>query len=79
MNCLSCGKPLHGEEKKSGWHKRCIKVFFGTEEIPEIEIDDDFINSVETNRYLVLGYDCTECGQKQNIVDENDIYGIEII
>ena len=45
----------------------------------EIEIDDDFINSVETNRYLVLGYDCTECGQKQNIVDENDIYGIEII
>ncbi len=39
MNCLCCGKPLLSSDV-SGWHKSCIKHFFGTTEIPEIEIDD---------------------------------------
>lgn len=40
MNCLCCGKPIKPGEDKTGWHKSCIKRFFSTNEIPEIEIDD---------------------------------------
>lgn len=39
MNCLCCGKPLLTQED-SGWHKSCIKRFFGTTKLPKIEIDD---------------------------------------
>lgn len=40
MNCLYCGKPL---TKDSGnhWHESCIKRFFGTNEIPEIDISKE--------------------------------------
>lgn len=49
MNCLCCGKPLKTEEP-SGWHKSCIRRFFGTTVIPELEIDDDALErlAVET-------------------------------
>lgn len=40
MNCLCCGKPLRLGEEQIGWHKSCIKRFFGTSVIPEIEIDE---------------------------------------
>ena len=40
MNCLCCGKPLRTENTRSGWHKSCIKRFFGTTELPEIAIDE---------------------------------------
>lgn len=40
MNCLRCGKPLRAEDEKNGWHKSCIRRFFGTGRIPEIRIDD---------------------------------------
>ncbi|MCD7774826.1 MAG: HipA domain-containing protein [Clostridiales bacterium] len=43
MNCLCCGKPLCTPEE-SGWHKSCVRSFFGTEKIPEIEIDDKTLN-----------------------------------
>ena len=43
MNCLCCGKPLH-EPNETGWHMACIKRFFGTESLPEIEIDDKTLN-----------------------------------
>lgn len=43
MNCLCCGKPLHRTDE-SGWHKACIKKFFGTSKLPEIEIDDNTLN-----------------------------------
>ena len=43
MNCLCCGKPLH-EPNETGWHIACIKRFFGTESLPEIEIDDKTLN-----------------------------------
>ena len=39
MNCLCCGKPLRAEDANRGWHSSCIKKFFGTTDIPEIEID----------------------------------------
>ena len=40
MNCFCCGKPLK-TENDNGWHKACIKRFFGTAHIPEIEIDEN--------------------------------------
>lgn len=49
MNCLCCGKPLN-TLNETGWHKACIKHFFGTAELPEIEIDDKTLNllAIET-------------------------------
>ena len=37
MNCLCCGKPLN-HPSESGWHRNCIKHFFGTSVLPEIDI-----------------------------------------
>ena len=43
MNCLCCGKPLR-TPNDTGWHKSCIKRFFGTTKLPEIKIDDKTLN-----------------------------------
>lgn len=45
MNCLSCGKPLRIHEP-SGWHRACIKRFFGTNEIPEVSIDRETLEQL---------------------------------
>lgn len=45
MNCFCCGKPLK-TENDSGWHKACIKRFFGTAHIPEIEIDENTLEAL---------------------------------
>ena len=45
MNCFCCGKPLK-TENDNGWHKACIKRFFGTAHIPEIEIDQKALESL---------------------------------
>lgn len=47
MNCLCCGKPLR-TPAETGWHKACIKRFFGTSNFPEIEIDDTALNLLAT-------------------------------
>lgn len=47
MNCLCCGKPLRTPDE-TGWHKDCIKRFFGTTKLPEIEIDDKTLNLLAT-------------------------------
>ena len=39
MKCFGCGKQLKNGET-DGWHKTCIKKFFGTNKLPEIEIDN---------------------------------------
>lgn len=41
--CLCCGKPLRSDDIETGWHKGCIKRFFGTARLPEIEIDEKAI------------------------------------
>ena len=41
MNCLCCGRPLHADSAQTGWHKACIRRFFGTVSIPEIRIDEE--------------------------------------
>lgn len=47
MNCFCCGKPLK-TENESGWHKACIKRFFGTTVIPDIEIDEKSLEALAT-------------------------------
>lgn len=47
MNCLCCGKPLRTPDE-TGWHKACIKRFFGTTKLPKIEIDDKALNLLAT-------------------------------
>lgn len=47
-NCLCCGKPLN-ENNINGWHKSCIKKFFGTEELPEINLSEEVLNSLALN------------------------------
>ena len=43
MNCLCCGKPLK-IDNEYGWHKSCIKHFFSTKTLPEIEFDNNTLN-----------------------------------
>lgn len=39
MKCLCCGNDID-KNGENGWHKSCIKRFFGVAGLPEIEIDD---------------------------------------
>lgn len=59
MSCLCCGKPLSLEDEQIGWHKKCIKRFFGTSVLPNIEIDDNTLELLaieSTNKgYTVPG------------------------
>ena len=45
MNCLCCGKALNNGGI-DGWHKNCIKKFFGTNELPEIDINKSLIEKI---------------------------------
>ena len=59
MNCLCCGKPIKDNSGNSGWHKTCIKKFFTTTVIPEIEITDSVLEELakeSTNKgYTIPG------------------------
>ena len=59
MNCLCCGKPIKDNNESSGWHKTCIKKFFTTTVIPEIEITDSVLGELakeSTNKgYTIPG------------------------
>lgn len=42
MNCLCCGKPIKSEASTcNGWHKTCIRRFFGTSKMPGINISNE--------------------------------------
>lgn len=45
MKCLCCGKSIDesasDDEKKWQWHKRCIRKFFGTTRLPEIDLAEE--------------------------------------
>ncbi len=43
MICLCCGRPLQNGTTVNGWHKNCVKRFFGTARFPEIEIDNNML------------------------------------
>lgn len=46
MNCLCCGKPLLDNEQETGWHKACIRRFFGTSGLPELELSDEILKKL---------------------------------
>ena len=45
MNCCCCGKPIIKNEI-NGWHRSCVKRFFGTNVLPEIEINDHTLEAI---------------------------------
>lgn len=50
MNCLCCGKPL-GEkaslhELQNVWHDKCVRSFFGTKLLPDINISDNALQKL---------------------------------
>lgn len=50
MKCLCCGKTImqnvSESEKKWQWHKKCIKKFFHTEEMPVLDITKDQLEAL---------------------------------
>lgn len=57
-NCLCCGKPLR-KDTASLWHNSCIKRFFGTNTIPELDISPETLREIaveSTNKgYTIPG------------------------
>lgn len=43
--CLCCGKALNTLTAHS-WHTSCIKAFFGTTELPDIDVSEDILNQL---------------------------------
>ena len=43
MKCLCCGKPLREPFPVTGWHAACIRRFFDTKSMPEIELSDELM------------------------------------
>ncbi len=45
MNCLCCSKLINAsaseEEWITGWHRSCVRRFFGTRKLPEIDITEE--------------------------------------
>ena len=61
MNCLCCGKPIietaSEQEKASQWHSRCVKRFFGTKTLPDIEVSEEVLEQLaieSTNKGLTV-------------------------
>lgn len=45
MKCLCCGREFSPkasiEEVESGWHKKCVKAFFGSNKLPTLDISEE--------------------------------------
>lgn len=61
MRCLCCGKLISenaGEsEKKNQWHDRCVKNFFGTKVLPDIDVSAEVIEELAveyTNQRITI-------------------------
>lgn len=61
MNCLCCGKTIietaSEQEKAVGWHNRCVKRFFGTKTLPDIEVSEEVLEQLaveSTNKGLTV-------------------------
>ena len=50
MNCLCCWKKLQTvEDENRGWHKSCVRHFFGSDRIPELDLDEELDVNEETD------------------------------
>ena len=52
MNCLCCNESLKPEEKAQGWHARCVKKFFGTEVLPELDLSKTGIRQIADSNLI---------------------------
>lgn len=57
MNCLCCGKPIiasaSASEMETQWHRTCVRKFFGTRVLPEMDITEktlELIAAESTNK-----------------------------
>ena len=56
MNCLCCWKKLQTvEDEKRGWHKSCVRHFFGSDRIPELDLDEEKLKEL-ANEAVNRGY-----------------------
>ena len=63
MKCLCCGRELpetsSAAELASGWHKGCVRKFFGTGELPELDITEQallrLVNESTGKGYTIPG------------------------
>lgn len=46
MNCFCCGKPLRSDQDGNGWHPSCIRRFFKTTRLPELDMTELFMRLV---------------------------------
>ncbi len=50
MKCLCCGKPINDtateQEKAIQWHNRCVKRFFGTKTLPDIDVSEEVLEQL---------------------------------
>ncbi|MBP3234110.1 MAG: HipA domain-containing protein [Eubacterium sp.] len=47
MICLCCGKEIRTKESsKNGWHDRCIRSFFNTDNLPELDVSEKIIEEM---------------------------------
>ena len=45
--CLCCGKALRSvSSEKTGWHTSCVKKFFGTKDLPDIDISEETLKQL---------------------------------
>lgn len=65
MKCLCCGKLIRAENQ-SGWHKSCIQKFFGTTQIPHIEINDNTLETLAAES-TAKGYTVTGVQKKLSL------------
>ena len=61
MKCLCCGKLIRDnaseKELSSRWHSACVKRFFGTKSLPDIDITEDVLEQLaikNTNKGLTV-------------------------
>lgn len=63
MKCLCCGKEIReaatASAPSAGWHKSCVRKFFGAGELPELDITDaalmQLVNETTGKGYTVPG------------------------
>lgn len=50
MNCLFCGKPITpNDSSDSQWHTHCIQKFFGTEQLPQLQLTNEELEKLAQN------------------------------
>ena len=75
MRCLCCGKMLAAnasqEEIRAGWHKSCIKKFFGKSSMPQVSISSEALEKLAAE-YVGNGYTVTGVQKKLSLALSNE-------